>query len=283
MPSGEHAVPPGEHAMPPDGHAVPPGESAVPPGESAVPPGESAVPSGEHAMPPDGRAMSSGKRAMSSGKRAVPSKKWAVPSLGRIVAPLVRAGVAGSRGLLIQGTITVESALLGERGTHEVLLRLSRGPILPGVLTLAVRLPTGVDLVMFTGYAALPVPRRAFTAGPYSTLASYQCGPRRHRLVARPEGERVPADPALLPATLGRGPLLFHLWAGARYLARLRAHTPLPGRELSFDPFRNSDPALHPASARLWWLWQSACGEECRKPSADIREKGADPESRSTN
>ncbi|MFI9591663.1 hypothetical protein [Nonomuraea sp. NPDC052265] len=161
------------------------------------------------------------------------------------------------RGLLVAGTLTVEAAPLGEPGEHEVRARLSKGLSLPGrlpdVLGLAVRLPNGVDLLLSTGAGGLPVPRRTFMSGPYSSLTPYVYGTGLYRLVARPEGERVPADPELLPGALARGPLLFHLWAGGRYLARLRVHTALPGEDLTFDPVLNSRPCLRPAgwTARL--------------------------------
>ncbi|NUP78678.1 MAG: hypothetical protein HOV96_14155, partial [Nonomuraea sp.] len=154
-------------------------------------------------------------------------------------------------GMLLAGTLAVEAAALGEPGEHEVRARLSKGLSLPGrlpdVLGLAVRLPNGVDRLLSTGAGGLPVPRRAFTSGPYSSLSPYLYGTGLYRIVARPEGERVPADPALLPAALERGPLLFHLWAGGRYLARLRLHTALPGRDLTFDPMLNDHPDLRPA------------------------------------
>ncbi|GGS63366.1 hypothetical protein GCM10010176_001960 [Nonomuraea spiralis] len=106
--------------------------------------------------------------------------------------------------------------------------RLSKGLSLPGrlpdVLGPAVRLPSGVDLLLSTGAGCLPVPRRTFTSGPYSSLSPYVYGTGLYRLVARPEGERVPADPAL------------------------------PGEDLTFDLVLNSRPCLVPPDGR------SGCG-----------------------
>jgi hypothetical protein len=174
-------------------------------------------------------------------------------AVARLVAVLRRGRALHPRGQLLQGTLTVGSELLGEHGEHEVPVRLSKGVSLPGrlpdVLGLAVRLPNGVDLLLSTGYGFLPVPRRGFTSGPYSTLASYRCGSRRCRIVARPEaGGRVPVDPAELPGVLEHRDLVFHLWAGMRYLGRLRVHTALTGQDLTFDPLVNSVPHLCPAS-----------------------------------
>jgi hypothetical protein len=190
---------------------------------------------------------------MPSGARAglSPVLTSAAYAAGRRVAASRRGRALYGRGMLLAGTLTVEAALLGERGEHEVTARLSKALSLPGrapdVLGLAVRLPGGVDLLLSTGIGCLPVPRGSFTSGPYSSLTSYLYGTGLYRLIARPEGPRVPADPALLPGALERGPLLFHLWAGGRYLARLRVHTALPGRDLTFDPVLNSHPDLRPA------------------------------------
>ncbi|MCK2219120.1 hypothetical protein MF672_035785 [Actinomadura sp. ATCC 31491] len=188
------------------------------------------------------------------------------PPLARLAARLgarLRRGRAlHPRGLLLRGTLTVEAARLGEPGDHEVPVRLSKGASLPGrlpdVLGLAVRLPNGVDLLLSTALGPLPWPRPGFTAGPYSSIAKYVYGTCRHLLVARPEGPPVPADPALLPRALTRGPLVFHLWAGGRYLGRLRVHTALPGQDLTFDPVLNSRPDLRPAPRWLGRLRQAA-------------------------
>nr|WP_055502616.1 hypothetical protein [Nonomuraea pusilla] len=167
---------------------------------------------------------------------------------GRLVAALRRGRALHPRGMLLAGTIQIENPVLGERGEHEVLARLSKGLSVPGrlpdVLGLAVRLPDGVDLLLSTGlFGRVPFPRRSFTSGPYSSLTSYRCGARVRPLVARPEGPWAPADPALLPRAL---PLVFHLWTGTRYLARLLLREALPGRDLTFDPVLNSRPDLHP-------------------------------------
>ena len=212
---------------------------------------------GDAARGPEGRAGDAGRGSRSMpdevARRAGGAAAWVARAVTRLVAVLRRGRALHPRGLLLEGTLTVKSELLGERGEHEVPVRLSKGVSLPGrlpdVLGLAVRLPNGVDLLLSTGYGLLPVPRRGFTAGPYSTLASYRCGSRRRRIVARPErGGRVPVDPAELPGVLERRDLVFHLWAGVRYPGRLRVHTALTGRDLTFDPLVNSLPHLRPAS-----------------------------------
>ncbi|MEV4474059.1 hypothetical protein [Nonomuraea sp. NPDC049504] len=198
--------------------------------------------------------------------------------VARWVAAVRRGRALHPRGLLLRATLTVESELLGEHGEHEVPVRLSKGVSLPGrlpdVLGLAVRLPNGVDLLLSTGYGFVPVPRRGFTSGPYSTLASYYCGQRRCRIVARPEGgRRVPVDPAELPGVLERRDLVFHLWAGVQYLGRLRIHTALPDGDLTFDPLVNSVPYLRPAS-RLQVLRGAAYAGSRRGRGAKLGEGG---------
>ncbi|GAA4512593.1 hypothetical protein [Nonomuraea ferruginea] len=182
--------------------------------------------------------------------------------LATLGARLRRGRVLHPRGRLLAGTLEVTGAgglgvpVLDERGQYEVIARLSKGGSLPGrlpdVLGLAVRLPGPVDLLLSTCGAApwLLRPRAGFTAGPYSSVVPYGSDAGPVWLVAVPEGEDVPADPALLPAALRRGPLLFHLLAArrdtpARPLATLRVRATLSERaDLSFDPVRHGHPSL---------------------------------------
>ncbi|GAA3151912.1 hypothetical protein [Nonomuraea salmonea] len=171
--------------------------------------------------------------------------------VARWVAAVRRGRALHPRGLLLRATLTVESELLGEHGEHEVPVRLSKGVSLPGrlpdVLGLAVRLPNGVDLLLSTGYGFVPVPRRGFTSGPYSTLATYYCGQRRCRIVARPEGgRRVPVDPAELPGVLERRDLAFHLWAGGAIPGQAADPHRAAGRRPDVRPARQQRPV--PAS-----------------------------------
>ncbi|MGI5267730.1 hypothetical protein ACQEUU_01110 [Nonomuraea sp. CA-218870] len=166
------------------------------------------------------------------------------------------------RGRLLAGTLEVTGAgglgvpVLDEPARYEVIARLSKGGSLPGrlpdVLGLAVRLPGPIDLLLSTCGAApwLLRPRAGFTAGPYSSLVPYASDTGPVWLVAVPEREAVPADPALLPEALGRGPLLFRLLAARRReraspLATLRLRAALPpDADLSFDPVRHGHRSL---------------------------------------
>ncbi|MFG1945913.1 hypothetical protein [Nonomuraea sp. NPDC048826] len=166
------------------------------------------------------------------------------------------------RGRLLAGTLEVTGAgklgvpVLDERGRYEVIARLSKGGSLPGrlpdVLGLAMRLPGPLDLLLSTCGRApwLLWPRAGFAAGPYSSVVPYASETGPVWLVAVPEGENVPADPALLPAALGRGQLLFHLLAARKGgpslpLATLRLRATLAeGADLSFDPVRHAHPSL---------------------------------------
>ncbi|NUW36972.1 phosphodiesterase [Nonomuraea sp. SMC257] len=204
--------------------------------------------------------------------------------VARLVAALRRGRALHRDGLTVAATLVLERGpapglpALAEPGSYEVVARLSRGGSLPGplpdVLGLALRLPGGrpsqgdVDLLLSTcvpGLPWLPGPRGDFTAGPYSSLASYRHGSMPVRLFAYPEkfadpgnGEGtggVPARVEALRRALERGPLVFRLLAapaGRRpvRVATLRVHTPLPGADVSFDPVLNSHPALRPAG----WL-----------------------------
>ncbi|MBN6050445.1 hypothetical protein JYK22_00755, partial [Nonomuraea sp. RK-328] len=200
--------------------------------------------------------------------------------VARLVAALRRGRALHRDGLTVAATLVVERGpapglpALAEPGAYEVVARLSRGGSLPGplpdVLGLALRLPggapshagDGVDLLLSTcvpGLPWLPGPRGDFTAGPYSSLASYRHGSMPVRLFAYPEQDGgtggVPARIGALRRALERGPLVFRLLAapaGRRpvRVATLRVHTPLPGEDVAFDPVLNSHPALRPAG----WL-----------------------------
>ncbi|WP_336207326.1 hypothetical protein [Nonomuraea sp. LPB2021202275-12-8] len=208
--------------------------------------------------------------------RTVPAGRARVEEAARLLAGLagrLRHGRAlHPRGLVVAATLQVRGGsrrplglpVLDEPGEHEVIARLSKGGSLPGslpdVLGLAVRLPGPVDLLLST-CGPLPwmlLPRTGFTAGPYSSLARYDSGTGSVRLIAWPEGMRVPADPRLLPQALAREPLLFHLRAAPKggpvtAVATLRVHTALPDEDVAFDPVLNSHPALRqkPWLARL--------------------------------
>ncbi|MEV0585040.1 hypothetical protein [Nonomuraea sp. NPDC050310] len=194
-----------------------------------------------------------------------------VRMLGHL-AGRVRSGRAlHNRGVLLSATLVVAAApgrplgleVFDRPGRTEVVVRLSKGTGLPGrlpdVLGLAVRLPdTGgrhVDLLLSTcgAVAWLPWPRAGFTAGPYSSLASYRHRSGLFRLLAVPDhGLSVPADPALLEPALKRGPLVFRLYGVpghefARPLATLEVRDVLAGPDVAFDPVVNSAPAMPPA------------------------------------
>lgn len=182
--------------------------------------------------------------------------------LAELGARLRRGRVLHPRGRLIAGTLEVTGEgelgvpVLDEPGRHEVVARLSKGGSLPGplpdVLGLALRLPGPLDLLLSSCGAApwLMRPRAGFLAGPYSTLVPYESGAGPVWLVALPEGDDVPADPALLPEAVARGKPLFHLLAArrsapARHLATLRLRAALPdGADLSYDPVRHAHPSL---------------------------------------
>ncbi|SDQ35267.1 hypothetical protein [Thermostaphylospora chromogena] len=187
---------------------------------------------------------------------------------GRVVGGLRRGRALHTRGVCAAATLTVAwppvrplgVASLDRQGRTEVLVRLSKGVSLPGrlpdVLGLAIRLPDpegDVDLLLSTAAPPplgwLPIPRRAFTSGPYSSLARYRHRDGPLRLVAVPYGEAVPADPRLLGTALAHAPLLFQLFAQpprgpGRPLAMLRVHTPLPETDVPFDPVENAHPGL---------------------------------------
>ncbi|MFF4414754.1 hypothetical protein ACFYY8_19685 [Streptosporangium sp. NPDC001559] len=148
-------------------------------------------------------------------------------------------------------------------GDHPALVRLSRAGLLPAplpdVLGLAVRLPgaggAGGDLDLLLCSALwpglLPLPRRRFVPGVYSTILAYDRAgePLRFLAVGYGPAAGVPAVPALL----GEAPLEFTLGvdgADRRPLVRLSVHTPLPdqaGDLPGFDPVLNSHPALRPS------------------------------------
>ncbi|MEV0194845.1 hypothetical protein [Nonomuraea sp. NPDC050691] len=210
--------------------------------------------------------------------------------VARLVAALRRGRALHRDGLTVAATLVVERGpapglpALADTGSYEVVARLSRGGSLPGplpdVLGLALRLPGGgpphagghVDLLLSTcvpGLPWLPGPRGDFSAGPYSSLASYRHGSMPVRIFAYPERDGpdpddpvrdkgaggVPARIGALRRALERGPLVFRLLAapaGRRpvRVATLRVHTPLPDEDVTFDPVLNSHPALRPAG----WL-----------------------------
>jgi len=159
-----------------------------------------------------------------------------------------------SRQVSRHGVRGIGVPVLDEPGVHQVVARLSKGGSLPGalpdVLGLAVRLPGPLDVLLSTCGAVpwLLRPRTSFTAGPYSSLAPYETDAGPVWIVAWPEGPPVPADPALLPHALRRGPLLFRLRAvsrdGSSTVATLRVHTPLPDVDVAFDPVLNDHPSL---------------------------------------
>ncbi|MEU1875837.1 hypothetical protein ABZ470_00875 [Streptosporangium sp. NPDC020072] len=152
-------------------------------------------------------------------------------------------------------------------GDHPALVRLSRAGLLPAplpdVLGLAVRLPgaggAGGDLDLLLCSALwpglLPLPRRRFVPGVYSTILAYDRAgePLRFLAVGHGPAAGVPAVPALLGEAVADGPLEFTLGvdgADRRPLVRLSVHTPLPdqaGDPPGFDPVLNSHPALRPS------------------------------------
>lgn len=217
-------------------------------------------------------------------------------ALAELGARLRRGRALHPRGRLLSGTLEVTGAgdlgvpVLDEPGRYEVIARLSKGGSLPGrlpdVLGLATRLPGPLDILLSTCGAApwLLWPRAGFTAGPYSSVVPYLTHAGPVWLVAVPEGENVPARPALLPGALARGPLLFHLLAArrdapARHLATLTVRTTLPeSTDLSFDPIRHGHPALR-IGGTLARLRRHAYGGSRRGRHARLDEglSGAEP------
>lgn len=195
------------------------------------------------------------------------------------------AGRRHGRALHTQGacaaaTLVVEEPVIrplgvpvfDQPGQTAVLVRLSRGLSLPGrlpdVLGLAVRIPRAgagggdLDLLLSTasrlpGLGWLPVPRRSFTAGRYSTLAVYRTQAGAVRLIAEPQGPPVPAVPEALPAALEVTPLTFHLRAqrrggGTWPVATLRLYDTAEDAGLAFDPIWHGHPGLRPGR----WQWR---------------------------
>lgn len=194
---------------------------------------------------------------------------WAVGEIRRGRA-LHKRGVCVGATLIVAWPATrpLGVTLLDRPGQTEVIARLSKGISVPGrlpdVLGLAVRLPDPrgeVDLLMSTCAPApwlwLPIPRRGFTAGPYSTVVCYRHPKGLLRLVARPYGVPVPADPRLLGAALEHGPLDFQIRAvppghGGWPVATLRVRTVLPEVDVAFDPILNGHPALRLPGPLRW-------------------------------
>ncbi|WP_019629158.1 hypothetical protein [Actinomadura atramentaria] len=155
-------------------------------------------------------------------------------------------------------------------GAHGVTARLSEGGglprglpgVLPGVLGVALRVPTHstpID-VLFTTSAMppvlrhLPLPRRSFLSGVYTTLLPYRLGGRVRLLGLFPLRRRMlPGRVDLLGDAVTAAPLVFGLAVATltgpwRPFARLRLDTPLPG-DRSFDPVLNARPEAHPAGS----------------------------------
>lgn len=164
---------------------------------------------------------------------------------------------------------------LDEPGGYQVRLRWSRAAGLPGrlpdALGLALRvLDAGgpdhpLDLLLTSSGTGrrtrhLPLPRRNALAGPYSTLLVYQLGNRRGLLAALPvvTSPLVPSDLESLRRALKAAPLRFHLCAAEsgqawRTLGTLTTgppHDVPPESTVSYDPYLNRLPHLHP-TARL--------------------------------
>ncbi|MFF0575736.1 hypothetical protein [Streptosporangium saharense] len=178
-------------------------------------------------------------------------------------------------------------------GDHPALVRLSRAgllpPPLPDVLGLAVRLPgaggAGGDLDLLLCSALwpglLPLPRRRFVPGVYSTILAYDHAgePLRFLAVGYGPASGVPAVPALLRKAVADGPIEFTLGvdgADRRPLVRLSVHTPLPeqaGDLPGFDPVLNSHPALRPSerlqATRLATYAGSRAGRAGNRSPAD--------------
>ena len=152
---------------------------------------------------------------------------------------------------------------LDEAGTDPVLVRLSRGAGLPGLLPdllgLAVRLTAAgetVDLLMSsTGRGRLtrflPVPRRS-AACAYSSIMGYRTDAGTVWLAAHPEQSQAPSDPEPLAGELGERGLAFDLVVAARALGPWRPFARLavtgPDERLDpdvrFDAVRNPPPGL---------------------------------------
>ncbi len=180
-------------------------------------------------------------------------------------------------GVLLSGGVAVSGRgpswgvpWLDAPGSYEVTARWSRAAGLPRPLpdgtglALRVRDAGGpgrsLDLLL-TGSGRgrwtrhVPLPRTSATAGPYSTLLSYEVGGRRGVVAAFPVpgAPPVPADPGAVADVLTRRTVEFVLCFGAgtawRPLARLTldgtAPDDRPGGQ-AYDPYLNALPGFGP-------------------------------------
>ncbi|GGT08367.1 hypothetical protein GCM10010271_08690 [Streptomyces kurssanovii] len=171
---------------------------------------------------------------------------------------------------------------LDDPGVYQVRLRWSRAAGLPGrlpdALGLAVRVYDAggpdrpLDLLLTSSGSGpwtrhVPRPRLDALAGPYSTLLSYRIGDRAGTLAAHPvvTSPFVPSDLAGLRGTLQAAPVTFHLcaaqpgqaWRALGTLTTGPPHDLPPEDTVSYDPFTNRLPQLHP-TARFVKLREAA-------------------------